>query len=99
MPWDRGICPLPDNLSMARKGLDNLKRMLRSGVHNLEDAIVLKDCLKGGIIKEIPTSNSRIKKSSVSTTRRSAQEKGQPSLNQCLGINLIEIIPWILIKF
>ena len=115
LPWIEGHPPVPRNFNLSRRRLENTIRKLAGSRLQTEYEEVLADWLKMGIIEEVPMSQQDeghylthqpvVKENSTTKVRpvfdASAREPGSPSLNQCLekGINLIEIILAILLRF
>jgi hypothetical protein len=115
LPWIEGHPPVPRNINLAKKRLENVLRKLEEGKLKAAYDEVFVDWLQEGIIEEIPMSQwdeghylphrPVVRESGTTRVRSvfdaSARERGQPSLNQCLekGMNLIEIIPALLLRF
>ena len=115
LPWIEGHPPVPRNFNLAKKRLENVLRKLEENKLRAAYDEVFRDWLEVGIIEEIPVQKwdeghylpqrPVVKESGTTRVRPTfdalARERGQPSLNQCLekGVNLIEIIPAILLRF
>jgi hypothetical protein len=115
LPWIEGHPPVPRNIYLAKKRLENVLRKLEEGKLKTAYDEVFVNWLQEGITEEISMTQwdeghylphrSIVKESGTTKVRpvfdASAREHGLPSLNQCLekGMNLIEIIPTLLLRF
>jgi hypothetical protein len=115
LPWIEGHPPVPRNINLAKKRLENVLRKLEEGRLKAAYDEVFVNWLQEGVIEEISMSQwdegnylphrPVVKERGTTRVRpvfyASARERGQPSLNQCLekGMNLIEIIPALLLHF
>jgi len=115
LPWIEGHPPVPRNINLAKKSLENVLQKLEEGRLKAAYDEVFVNWLQEGIIEEILMSQwdeghylphrPVVKESGTTRVRpafdASARERGQPSLNQCLeeGVNLMEIIPTLLLCF
>lgn len=115
LPWIEGHPPVPRNFNLGKRRMEHtLKKLEDNGSKAIYDGI-LKEWTQEGIIEEVPVSQwdeghylphrPIFKENSTTRVRpvfdASSRERGYPSLNQCLekGINLIEIIPTLLLRF
>jgi hypothetical protein len=115
LPWIGGHPPVPRNINLAKKRLENVLRKLEKGKLKAAYDEVFVNWLQEGITEEILMAQwdeghylhhrPIVKESGTTRVRHvfdaSARERGQPYLNQCLekGVNLIEIIPTLLLHF
>jgi hypothetical protein len=115
VPWIEGHPPVPRNINLAKKRLENvLQKLEKSKLKDAYDEIFV-NWLQESIIEEISMAQwdeghylphrPVVKESGTTRVRHmfdaSARERGHPSLNQCLerGMNLIEIIRTLLLHF
>jgi len=115
LPWIERHPPVPRNINLTKKKLENVLRKLEEGKLKAAYYEIFVNWLQEGIIEEISMAQwdeghyllhrPVVKKSGTTRLRplfdASARERGQPSLNQCLekGMHLIEIIPTLLLRF
>lgn len=115
LPWIDEHPALPINYAVAKKRLESTVRKIKSQNLFEAYDLVFKEWIEEGIIEEVQLEEKKghylphrpvVKESSLTTKIRpvfdaSAGGKNAPSLNQCLekGLNLIEQIPSILLKF
>jgi len=115
LPWIKAHPPVPRNINLAKKRLQNVLWKLEEGRLKAAYEEVFVNWLQEGITEEISMSqwdeghylpHRPVAKGSGTTRVRtvfdaSARERGQPSLNQCLekSMNLIEIILTLLLPF
>jgi hypothetical protein len=115
LPWIEGHPPVPRNINLAKRRLENTLPKLEGSRLKAAYDEVFVNWLQEGITEEIPMSlcdeghylphRPVVKEGGTTRVRpvldASAKERGQPSLNQCLekGMNLIEIIPTSLLCF
>jgi hypothetical protein len=115
LPWIEDHPPVPRNINLAKKRLENVLWKLENDKLKAAYDEIFADWLQEGIIEEIPMAqwdeghylpHRPVVKESGTTRKRpvfyaSARERGQPSLKQCLekGMNLTEIIPTLLLHF
>jgi hypothetical protein len=115
LPWLEGHPPVPRNINLAKKRLENVLQKLEEGRLKAAYDEVFVNWLQEGIIEEILMSqwdeghylpHRPIVKESGTTRMRlvfdaSARECGQPSLNQYSekGVKLMEMILTLLLRF
>ncbi|KAJ8914063.1 hypothetical protein NQ315_017584 [Exocentrus adspersus] len=117
LPWSHDHPTLSNNLAVAKRRLDSTIKKLKSSDLMEKYDLIFKEWLDESIIERVdePCGTEGvyylphrpvIKENSLTTKIRpvfdaSSNEKGSPSLNQCLevGPNLITIIPTVLLGF